>query len=87
MSFMCPNLVYRFANFACDNNVFVEFHPNVIFLKDNKTNTLLAKGRCMNVLNTINSPATKAELTSKVVKLSSKNYVSTDFTYLYVLFE
>ena len=44
---------------ATDNSAFLEFHPNVFFIKDRETKNILLKGRCRNGLYPLPSPSIK----------------------------
>jgi len=44
---------------ATDNSAFLEFHPNVFFIKDREMKNILLKGRCRNGLYPLPSPSIK----------------------------
>lgn len=59
-----PNVAKNLMSDARDNNVFVEFHPNSVLVKDMDTRTTITMGHFCDGFYTLDAPMIKEALTS-----------------------
>jgi hypothetical protein len=55
---------------ACDNNAFLEFHPNQFFIKEQGTRKTILKGRCEGGLYLLKSSPSKSSPNKQALRVN-----------------